>query len=189
MAAGVFGFLYAVSFVVISRSAPELGVLLSGLFLLLGAKATIAALVGLYERLLQQGQTYALLALALGLIGTTGALVHGGFDLANALHPPASMDTTLPSAIDPRGLLTFGVSGLALGLFSWLIRSGSELPRGLGALGYLLTGLMLSLYLGRLIILDAASPAILGPALVAGFVVNPWWYIWLGLALRKSPAP
>ncbi len=43
IAAGVCAFLYAVSFVVISRSAPALGVLLSALFLMLvGLLATIA---------------------------------------------------------------------------------------------------------------------------------------------------
>ncbi|MDP9243568.1 MAG: hypothetical protein M3O77_00615 [Chloroflexota bacterium] len=52
-------------------------------------------------------------ALALGLAGALGAALHGGYDLANAINPPASDPiANLPSPIDPRGLLTFGVSGL-----------------------------------------------------------------------------
>jgi hypothetical protein len=76
--------------------------------------------------------------------------------------------------------------GIALFVIAWLMTRGGAFPKGLGYLGYLLAVLRVVLYLGRLIVLDAADPVILGPALLAGFVVNPIWYIWLGLVLWRA---
>ena len=52
-------------------------------------------------------------------------------------------------------------------------------------MGYLLAILLVTIYLGRLIVVDPASPVILVPILLAGFVVNPAWYIWLGLVFWR----
>jgi hypothetical protein len=49
--------------------------------------------------------------------------------------------------------------------------------------------LLVALYLGRLIILDADNPLLLLFAAAEGFVVNPWWYILLGLTLRRLSTP
>jgi hypothetical protein len=119
----------------------------------------------------------------LALAGALGSLVHAGYDLSNALHPPAALNADLPSAIDPRGLATFGLAGIGLFVFSWLVMRSGKFPRGLGWLGYLSAVLMLVLYLARLIILQASSPVVAIPALLEGFIVNPAWYIWLGIVL------
>jgi hypothetical protein len=37
-----------------------------------------------------------------------------------------------------------------------------------------------------LIVLDASSPLVLAPAVLAGFFANPGWYIWLGLSLWRN---
>jgi hypothetical protein len=42
---------------------------------------------------------------------------------------------------------------------------------------------MLVLYVGRLVILQATNPMIVIPALLEGFLVNPIFYIWLGVIL------
>jgi hypothetical protein len=178
--AGVSGFLYSVSFIVLQND------LLSALFLLLGGLFSLAALTGLYQRLRGVESGFALLALFLTLSAALGSAIHGGYDLANALHPPASPNTDLPNPIDPRGLLTFGVMGLGLFLFSWLMTQGRVLPRGLAYLGYASAILMIVLYLGRLIILQATSLAIVIPALLEGFIVNPLWYVWLGLTFLRG---
>ncbi|MBI5838774.1 MAG: hypothetical protein HZB19_01605 [Chloroflexi bacterium] len=62
----------------------------------------------------------------------------------------------------------------------------NNFPKGLAYLGYLSATLMLVLYLGRLIILQAANLVIVIPALLEGFIVNPIWYLWLGLALLRG---
>jgi hypothetical protein len=176
---GISGFLYAVAFVVLQDA------LLSGLFLMLTGLLTTAALVAVYERLRETDASFALLALLLGIAGALGSAVHGGYDLANVINPPPSMPD-LPNPVDPRGLLTFGVAGAALFIVAWLIGRGGRLPRGLGYLGYVSAVLLLALYLGRLIVLDPTNPVILGPALLNGFLVNPIFYLWLGLTLLRD---
>jgi hypothetical protein len=42
------------------------------------------------------------------------------------------------------------------------------------------------LYLGRLIVLSPRNPLIFVPALLAGFVVYPLWYVWAGLVLWRG---
>jgi hypothetical protein len=181
--AGISGFLYSVSFIVLRSD------LLSALFLLSGGLFSVAALTALYQRVRETESGFALLGLLLSLSAALGSAIHGGYDLANALHPPASPSTGLPNAVDPRGLLTFGVSGLGLFLLSWLITQDMRFPKRLASLGYLSAILMIVLYLGRLIIVQATSPVIVIPALLEGFIVNPLWYIWLGLTFLRSQTP
>lgn len=178
--AGVSGFLYSISFIVLQNN------LLSALFLMLGGLFSAAALTGLYQHLRGTESGFALLGLLLTLSAALGSAIHGGYDLSNTLHPPASLNTDLPNPIDPRGLLTFGVAGLGLLLFAWLMAQEMRFPRGLAYLGYLSAILMIILYLGRLIILQATSLGIVIPALLEGFIVNPLWYVWLGCSLMQD---
>ena len=180
--AGVAGFVYAVAFIILRSDG------LSALCLLLVGLFTTAALPAAYLRLRETDAGFALWALLLGIAGALGSAVHGGYDLANAINPPAATNADLPNQVDPRGLLTFGVAGVALFAVAWLIGRGrgAQFPLGLGYLGYVAAALLVILYLGRLIILDAKSPAIVVPALPSGFLVNPAWYVWLGLELWRG---
>ena len=175
--AGISGFIYSVSFVVLKND------LLNALFLLLGGLFGIIVMTALYQHLRDTDASYALLAFLFSAGAAAGSLIHGGYDLSNALHPPASLNVDLPSPIDPRGLLTFGIAALGLFFFSMLMNKNTAFPRGLSMLGYISAFLMLVLYLGRLIILQATSLVIVIPALLEGFLVNPIWYIWLGTVL------
>jgi hypothetical protein len=184
--AGIAIFLYSVAFIIISRSAPGTGALLSAVFLLLSGLLSTAPLVAVYYRLRETDGPFALWALLLTLAGALGSAIHGGYDLANIINPPGADVPSLPSAIDPRGLLTFGVAGVGLFVVAWLITRGGQLPRGLSYVVYVLAVLLVVLYLGRLIVLNPVSPVILVPALLAGFIFNPVWYVWLGLALSRN---
>ena len=177
--AGIVGFLYAISFIILHN------VLLSSLFLLLAGLLFTAILPAVYRRLVETDAAFALWAFLLSSVGALGTFIHGGYDLANALHPEA-MSTTLanaPSGIDPHGLLTFGLTGLGLLIISWLIGRGNAFPRGLSYLGYVGAVLLILLYVARLIILTPSSQLIAIPALLSGFIVNPIWYVWLGFML------
>lgn len=178
--AGLSGFLYSIAFIVLRDN------LLSALFLMLGGLFSASALTALYQRLRGTESGFALLGLLLSLSAALGSTIHGGYDLANALHPPASLSTDLPNPIDPRGLLTFGVAGLGLFLLSWLATQHNTFPKRLAYLGYFSAILMIILYLGRLVILQATSLVIVIPALLEGFIVNPIWYIWLGLTFLRG---
>jgi hypothetical protein len=158
--------------------------LLSALVLTAVGLLSSAVLAAVYYRLREINAAFALWALLLGIAGALGSAVHGGYDLANAINPPSSSALAeLPSPVDPRGLLTFGVSGIALFVIGWLIMHGGRFARGVGYLAYLSAFLLVVLYLGRLIVLDPSNPVILIPALLNGFVVNPALYLMLGLAL------
>ncbi len=183
MLAGVVGLLYSISFVVLQNN------LLSGLFLMAGGLLSLAVLVALFNRLAEADSALALLGLLLASAGALGAAIHGAYDLANAINPPGELAgpaANLPFAIDPRGFLTFGVAGLALLAAAYLMGRGGRFPKAFRLLTFVLSLLLILIYLGRLIVLTPTSPLILGPAALAGFILNPIWYIWLGLELRKG---
>ena len=133
--AGITGLLYSISFVILKNDA------LIALFLMLGGVFSTAVLVAVYNRLKETDASFALWALFLSISGAFGAIIHGGYDLANAINPTAANVAlaNLPSAIDPRGLLTFGVAGLGLFVMAWLMGRGGQFPRGLSYWGYLLS--------------------------------------------------
>ena len=170
---GVAGAGYAVSFVILKTTS------LSAFLLLVAPLVSTLVLVALYGRLRRVEPGLALWVLVIGIASAVGASVHGGYDLANALHPPATT-SDLPSAIDPRGLLTFGGSGLALLAASWLIARTGEFPSWTPPAAFVLSVALIVTYLARLIVLDANSPLVLGPALVAG-VLSPILYFGIGL--------
>lgn len=193
VAAGILGLLYSLGFVVLSRidGTGDIAVLLYSFSLLLGGLTTSAVMVGLYMRLRVVDEAFALWGLLLGLVGAVGAAIHGGYDLANAINPPGADPlgaANLPFQVDPRGLLTFGVAAVALFVFSWLIVRSGTLPASLGYLGYALAAVSIILYIARLTVLSASSPLIFIPALLAGFLLNPAWYLWLGSRLMSRPA-
>jgi len=177
--AGVTGLLYSISFVLLKNDS------LIALLLMLGGVFSTAVLVDIYNRLKETDATFALWSLLLSIAGAFGAIIHGGYDLANAINPTGANVAlaNLPSAIDPRGLLTFGVAGLGVFVMAWLMRRSGQFPRTLSYWGYLLSILLVMLYLGRLIILDPKNPIVLMDALLSGFIVNPVWYVWLGVVL------
>jgi hypothetical protein len=83
-------------------------------------------------------------------------------------------------------MLTFGIAGLGMWVIAWLILRGRQFPRGLGYLGYVTAALLIVVYLARLIVLDATSLLVVGPALVTGFIASPAWYVWLGVSLWRG---
>jgi hypothetical protein len=182
--AAATGFLYSVAFVILRNAS------LSALFLLVGGLLTAVVIVGLFGRLREVDPDAAMLGLIFGTVAALGSSIHGGYDLANALNPPGGLPDSvanLPSPIDPRGMLTFGVAGLALLIAGALMRRHPHFSGILDALTFLLGVLLIVVYLGRLIILSPASPLVLIPAALTGFIVNPVWYVMIGLALRRAP--
>lgn len=180
-ATAAVGLLYSISFVLVSRASPSTGALLSALFLLLGGVLTVIALAGVYDRRREALPALSLLVVVVGSSGALGSAVHGGYDLANAIHRPSSLPADVPNAVDPRGLLTFAVAGLALVMLGRLVGGG------LGGFAYFAGALLVVVYLARLIVLTPSNPLVLVPAALAGFIVNPAFYMWLGLWLLRSP--
>ena len=63
---------------------------------------------------------------------------------------------------------------------------GGRFPSSFRLLTVVLGILLVVIYLGRLIVLTPSNPLVLVPAALTGFILNPIWYIWLGLELRKG---
>lgn len=178
--AGIAWLLYAYYFVIAKD------VLLSSLFLMLGGLFATKVFIALYRMLKEEDGGFSAVVLVLGVAGTLGTMIHGGYDLANAINPPIGLNLSLPSQIDPRGLMAFGVTGLAVLKASWLMGKSSKFPKNLSSLGLLSGILLIIIYLGRLIVLDPTSPVLKYPILIEGFIVNPIWYLWLGKVFQEK---
>jgi hypothetical protein len=182
---------YSITFVLVLRDVGGRVVeTVTALLLLAGGLLSVAAILGLYGRLRTADPGHALLAAVLGTVGGLGAAIHGAFDLANAVNVP---DRTLglPNPVDPRGFLTFGLTGLAVLAVARLVLLGAPLARRVGVVGIAAGVLLIVVYLGRMIILDAKNPLVLGSAVLLGFLVSPAFYILVGIDLRRPivPAP
>jgi hypothetical protein len=178
---------YTVGFVGGSRGWVDanLGAELAALGLMVGGLLSAVALFAVYSRVRGAG-SLATLGLVLGLAGTLGAALHGAYDLANVLHPEAAGSLgTAPFPADPRGFLTFGVAGLGVLALSRAGMGLMTLPRNLLMLGLVFGVVLVVIYLGRLVILDANSMLVLGPAVV-GAVISPVWYGWLAYHLLSG---
>lgn len=180
LGAGISALAYAYFFVIASDPLLySISLALFGLF-------SLKTFIYLYGRLKNVHEGVARLALVLTVAGSLGALIHGGYDLANVLNPTSEAITNLPNQVDPRGLLTFGLAGLGLAKVSYLIGKDKSFPKGLDVLGYLSGALLVLIYLGRLIILDPTNPMLLYPVLLNGFILGPLWFLWLGWSLNKK---
>ena len=177
--AALSGLLYSISFVISNN------IFYSSLFLMLGGFFTSQVYVALFGHLKKINGYFALWATVLGTVGALGMILHGGYDLANSVGGTVQT-TNLPSMVDPRGLLSFGVNGMSILVFSALIRLETRFPGNLGVLGYLSGILLLIIYVDRLVLLDPANPLLKYPVLLEGFVINPVWLVWLGAVLRRE---
>jgi hypothetical protein len=183
-AVAVGGVLYSVLFVVAVKSRSSAAATASWLVLLVVALASSAVLVVVYLRVREEDPATSLWALVLAAAGTYGTFAHAGYAISSQQNRTAD----LVSQADPRGLAAFGITGLALFAFAVVIRRAGEFPAGLGTLGLVFGVLLVLTYLGRLVLVDPNNLALLGIAAVAGLVVHPWWWSWLGLSLRRPAA-
>jgi hypothetical protein len=183
---GVSSLLYAVFFLLVKG---PLNTSMPPLLLAIGGFLATAVVTAVYARVREADATFALWALFLGVIGQLGGAIHGIHDLANVLVPPAAGTpdvSMLPNELDPRGLLAFGLTGVATLILSWLIVRSGKLPRGLGYLGYVLGVALVALFLGNLFTNSASSLFVLVPGGVASLIANPIWNIWTGLTLLRK---
>ena len=187
-AAGLVGLAYSISFSLYLHAPGRGTAYADSIFLLAGGLVSTGAFTAIYARIRSTEPSLALWGYVLALVGAFGATLHGGYDLANLANPPASLATDLPSSVDPRGLGTFALTGVALAVIGVLILRGGAFPRPLGYLAFLSAALLVFVYVGRLVILNPKSPGLLAGAVLAGYVVDPVWFVWAAFSLRRAPA-
>lgn len=188
IAASIGGVIYSAAFLggVVLGLNPTLGVPVAAAALMVGGLLGAVVMVAIYRRV--GAGPAALIGLVFALIGALGSIVHGGYDLANALNPPSAdvlTEAGLPSPVDPRGLLTFGMAGLGLLVLALIAYDNRSLSRSVAAFGIALGILLIVVYLGRLIILTPTNPLVAVPAGLAGVFVGPFFYFAVGLELRR----
>jgi hypothetical protein len=179
------GVLYSVLFVVAVKSGSSAAATASWVVLLVVALLSSAVLVVVYQVVRETDPPTSLWALVLAAAGAYGSIAHAGYAVASEKNRTADV----VSQADPRGLAAFGLTGLALLAFGVVIRRAGAFPPGLGTLGLVFGVLLVLTYLGRLIVVDPNNLALLGVAAVAGLIVHPWWWAWLGLSLRNLDGP
>ena len=187
IATGLGGFVYSVAFVLLTRANADLGLALSWLVLLIGALLAMPVLIALYEHLRDVERPVALLALLFAAFGFLGAIMHAGYEIANIVHvgTATNLASGLASQVDPRGLLTFGITGLGLLIFGWLMSRSPRYASLVSNLGMLTGALMIVVYLARLTIFSPTNPLVLAGAGITGFIVSPLFYILLGRSFLR----
>jgi len=180
LAAGV-SVLYTVTFALYVREDYEWAHWASAIAFMASGLVAVPVFIALHARVRAAEPEFAMLALVAGLFGAFGASVHGAFDVAVLAKPVKGDVTSFPSQVDPRGFLTFAITGIALGTFGWLARRTGALPRLLWPTGALATVLLLVVYFGRMIALDPNKNFIRFSAVIVGLVLVPLFY---GLVAR-----
>jgi hypothetical protein len=175
---GISSLLYAVFFLLVKGTLHDY---LPAILLAIGGLLALPVAVAIYQRVRQADEGYALCALLLAAVGYLGTATHGISLLAALV--PQKVDQPALSQQDPRGFLAFGLTGIAVLIFAWLIVRSGAFPRALGYLGYLLGICLVALFLGTLLVNDTHSLAILVPGGIASLIATPVWNIWLGLRL------
>jgi hypothetical protein len=186
MVVGLGGILYAILFITLLSNATKGAAVASSLLLVVGGILSTAVMIAVYGRLGPTDPGFALWALVIGVAGAIGSALHGGYDLALLAHKVVGAGGVAANPADPRGLATFGLTAIALAVISWLILRGEAFDRRLAYVGFVAAALLIGIYLGRLIVFNPKSPGLRVAAYVSGLVVNPVFFVWLGLELRKG---
>jgi hypothetical protein len=182
------GLLYSLLFIFIVEGESGFVNKLWFFTLMIGGLASIPVLVAVYGRLRVTDPGFALVALLLGLSGALGGILHGAYELAALVTPPDPGYYPGPEAVS-KGVLRYGIAGLALILIAWLIHRGGAFPRILAYLGYLGGAILVFIYIGRLYdFINPGDYVSLVPPIAYGFVIHPLWYLLLGRELLRTAA-
>ncbi len=181
---GVSSLLYAVFFLLVKGTLHDY---LPPILLAIGGFFALPVAVAIYSRVRAADQNFALLALLLAVVGYLGTAIHGIYSLATLV--PTYINPAPITQMDPRGFVAFGLTGVAVFLFAWLIVRSGAFPQTLGYVGYALAVCLVALFLGTLFTgNDTKSLAILIPGGLASLIATPVWNIWLGLLLWRGKA-
>ena len=181
----IVGFLsiaYAVFYLLVSRSAPVLGMAVSWIVLAASGLFSSAVYVALHEELKEINGGFALWSVLLGVAASMATLVHGGYEAI--LMNSGTAVAQAPSQVDPGGLMTFFVTGLVVFVFSYLMVHSRVFPRGLGTLGMVNAVVLVILFIATV---SQVQTLILVSGGLTSVILGPIWWIWLGRWLLRLP--
>ncbi|MGH2694783.1 MAG: hypothetical protein ACRDJJ_08190, partial [Actinomycetota bacterium] len=164
---GLGGLVYGILFATIVEGASGAVVNTWLLLAIFGGLASSGLFVALYERLRDVSHSVAVWALLLGVTGAIGQMVNASVALGYVTEATPGPPGGFGGSPDPLGILRFGLNGVALFLFGWLLAKDRELPKALGYLAQLGGVLLVMMYAGRLAeIIDPAERITLIPPLL-----------------------
>jgi hypothetical protein len=178
LAAAAAGIAFSIAFSVVVQEGERWAEWTSWAALLVGGLVTVPVVIGLFGRLRGDDPEFALLGLVLGATGALGAATHAAYELGVLAHPEYGSSGINP--VDPRGFMTFAVTGLGLLVFGWLLRGSDALPGPVAGIALTAAVLLVVVYVGRLTALDPKSNVIRVAGLLSGLVVVPAFYVLLG---------
>ena len=190
---GVLSILYAVFFLIISRSEPFIGGAGSWLILAFSGIFSSAAYVAVYQRVKERADGgFALWALLLGVIASYITLTHGAYEaqLLIAAQGASGADKAvldaaiaMRSEMDPAGLSAFFVVGVVALVFNWLFLKTDVFPRNLGYLGLVNAVLLIVLFFATA---GGINALVLLSGGLTSVIAGPIWWIWLGRSLLNA---
>lgn len=176
-----------------SFAAEPTGRQIASLLLALGGLAATAAIVGVYRRLREVHETWALWSL---LIGFTYGILTTIYGISLAVLFPILSDLyihgnaatqasvlvagSLPSPLDPFGFTKFALSGLWLLITGMLMLRSRFFPRPLGYLTFIAGIGILLLFIGNV---TNTSALILSTGLPGSAIIGPLFWLWVGYTL------
>jgi hypothetical protein len=209
LAVAAFSLLYAVGYLVIAPAAQRTsdvdafyrsylahpgGLRLASTCLLLSGLIIGLPAVALRRRLLGGSGSAATWAAIAGVVAGFGTAAHGLASLVGtdrlaqhflnadaATHAAIVVAHVQPSEIDPNGLATFALAGLAVLVFGAGLRPSR---RGLGTLGIVLGVDMVALLVANSV---GSTPAVLVTGGLASVILGPIWWVSVGRLLLQQP--
>jgi hypothetical protein len=202
--AGGFSILYAVVFLVIAPRTEYGGTLLAWIILAVSGALSGAVYVALFQRTRIVSEGLALWGMLIGTAASGATMANGIYQALlvsasqtadEASRRAAETAMLLPSEVDPKGLSTFLVFGIASFVFGWLMlrvgmaaaqtprRRASDvppLPRNIGYAGMANAVLLMLLFLSFVF---GIQPLVLLSGGLSSVVVTPLWWIWIARSL------
>ncbi len=174
-AAAIGGVFYGIAFVFLKSAGLAASVLMVGGL----AGSVIISALG-YDAT-KVNSRVARWATNVGVFGALVSVIHGGYDLARVIHPPAPGGVSLadlPNQVDPRGLATFGLTGFSYLVVGGLLRRHPAFPGNLARMAQGLGLISVVIYFGRLVILEPTNPVV-RVALALGVVTAATFFVML----------
>jgi hypothetical protein len=203
----LYGILYTVFIFLGPRtdtatSLTSFGIQITNLLLALSGLLSLIAIVTIFQKVRSASEGWARLALWFGMFGALLGGLHGWYDLMRSptlASAFASTDTkaaanliaSLPSQVDPRGVGTFGLTGVFFLILGLLLNRVEGIPQRLAQLALLGAVLLVLIFIGTVLYasgdgIPAARYLFLVPGPLQSIIVGPIVYIWLGSILRRT---
>ena len=188
MLVALAGVVFTVAFSVVVRERDRWAQWVSAITLTTGALLAVPVFLALYVRLRDREPQFAVLGLMSGVIASFATAMHGAFDYAGLSKPFKPDLAAVPSSVDPRGFMTFAITGLALMTFGAIALRAGGLPALVARLALVAGLLLVVVYFGRLIVLNPKSNIIKTTALASGLIVSPAFFAVFGRELLTGGA-